>query len=101
MKTTLTEFLNGEIAQIAKYLFDKDWTIEQILEEVQNPDSYQIESMAMYHCPSGRELQDFIHHSRWGQKIKRHIKFLYANRLEMKKLLLDNSLINNENSKAI
>lgn len=95
MKTTLTEFLSGEVAQIAKYLIDKDWTIEQILEEVQSPDSYQIESMAMYHCPSGRELQNFIHHSRWGQKIKRHIKFLYENQSGIKNALTQTKKENN------
>lgn len=84
MKTTLNEFLNGEIGQITKFLFDKGWTMQQIIDEVESEDSYQIECMAMYHCPNGRELQSFIHHSRWGQKIKRHVKFLnsYRSKIE-------------------
>lgn len=86
MKTTLNEFLNGEIGQITKSFLDKGCTMQQVIEEL-NPieDSYEIELMGMYHCPSGRELQDFIHHSRWGQKIKRHVKFLnsYRSKIEM------------------
>ena len=88
MKTTLNEFLNGEIGQITKALLDKGCTMQQIMEEL-NPieNSYEIQLMAMYHCPSGRELQSFIHHSRWGQKIRRHIIFLNLNYLKIEKAL--------------
>lgn len=61
--------------------------MQQIIAEVQSDDSYQIECMAMYHCPSGRELQNFIHHSRWGQKIKRHVKFLNSYRSKIEREL--------------
>lgn len=50
MQTKVQEFLNGEVGQITKFLFDKGWTMEQIIDEVQSEDSYQIECMAMYHC---------------------------------------------------
>lgn len=87
MQTKVQEFLNGEVGQITKFLFDKGWTMEQIIDEVQSEDSYQIECMAMYHCPSGRELQSFIHHSRWGQRIKRQVKFLNLNYLKIEREL--------------
>ena len=69
MQTKIQEFLDSEVGQITKFLFDKGWNMQQIIDEVQSEDSYQIECMGMYHCPGGRELQNFIHHSRWGQKI--------------------------------
>lgn len=87
MNTKIQEFLDSEVGQITKFLFDKGWTMEQIIQEVQSEDSYQIECMGMYHCPSGRDLQSFIHHSRWGQKIKRQVKFLNLNYLKIEKAL--------------
>lgn len=87
MEKKLQEFLDTEVGQITKFLSDKGWTMQQIIDEVQSEDSYQIESMAMYHCPSGRELQSFINHSRWGQKIKRQVKFLTLNYLKIEKAL--------------
>lgn len=87
MKTTVQEFLSSEVGTITKFLSDKGWTMQQIIEEVQSEDSYQIEVLGMYHCPGGRELQNFIHHSRWGQKIKRDVKFLEKNRTEIERAL--------------
>lgn len=87
MQPKIQEFLDSEVGQITKFLFDKGWTMQRIIDEVQSEDSYQIECMAMYHCPSGRELQSFIHHSRWAQKIKRQVKFLTLNYLKIEKAL--------------
>lgn len=88
MQTKIQEFLTREIGQITKSLLDKGCTMQEIIDEL-NPieDSYEIQLMGMYHCPSGRELQNFIHHSRWGQKIKRDIKFLNLNYLKIEKAL--------------
>lgn len=85
MNIKVQEFLDSEVGQITKFLFDKAWKMQRIIDEVQSEDSYQIECMAIYHCPSGRELQNFIHHSRWGQKIKRDVKFLklHSSKIEM------------------
>ncbi len=87
MKTKVQEFLHSEVGQITKFLFNKGWNMQQIIDEVQSEDSYQIECMGIYHCPNGRELQDFIHHSRWGQKIKRQVKFLTLNYIKIEKAL--------------
>lgn len=87
MKLTVKEFLDSEVGQITKFLFEKAWTMQQIIDEVQSEDSYQIECMGMYHCPSGRELQNFIHHSRWGQKIKRDTRFLIVHQTKIQQAL--------------
>lgn len=87
MQTKIQEFLTREVGQITKFLSDKGWTMQQIIEEVKSQDSYQIECMGMYHCPSGRELQNFIHHSRWGQKIKRDIRFLIVHKKKIEQAL--------------
>lgn len=87
MKMSIRDFFKGPVGQITEFLFEKGWNIQQILEEVRNPNSYQIQCMGMYHCPIGRELQNFINHSRWSQKIKRDAKFLDENRLMIEKSL--------------
>lgn len=87
MKMSIRDFFKGQVGQITETLFEKGWNISQILEEVRNPNSYEIQSIGMWDCPSGRELQNFINHSRWGQKIKRDAKFLDENRLIIEKAL--------------
>lgn len=88
MQTKIEEFLNGVIGQITKSLLDKGCTMQEVIDEL-NPieDSYEIHLMGMYHCPSGRELQSFIHHSRWGQKIKRDIRFLIIHKTKIEQAL--------------
>lgn len=87
MQTKVQEFLTREVGQITKYLIDNGFTMDKAIEEIDMEDSYQIEAMAMYHCPGGRELQDFIHHSRWGQKIKRDIRFLILHKTKIEQAL--------------